>query len=431
MKSGELIHRYFIGVASAEEVRELERRLQGDKTIQDEYLLQAEIDAHLRQKVEASLMEDGTAKLAASPRERPVWKWVSGISTLAATLLLALMTVSVPRQPTATGYPSLGRLTAVVSRTGYGIWAAAATDDLPMIRAEWKRGVAVDARDEDGVTALHVAALTGHARAAELLLSFNADVTLTDQAGNSALHMAVFLGRRDVVGVLLANGADPLARNDAGFCSVDIAAAPWSEHYAEHVREAESKMGIPLDMGRIRRERSEILNRLVGRDHARPPSSLPSSLLVAATTGNVQAIQEHLAIGSDLNQTEPVAGNTPLMLAVVFGNREAVRLLIEAGADINIRSKSGSTALHLACFHGRPEIAKWLLDSGADRTTKNTYGATPIDLAPQSLDAKWRAVYEHNYQTLNLELDFRALADAHARIRDLFETRSTKWGGEK
>jgi hypothetical protein len=49
MKSNELIHRYLLGVASGDEVQELERRLQGDEGLQDEFLLQAELDAHLRQ----------------------------------------------------------------------------------------------------------------------------------------------------------------------------------------------------------------------------------------------------------------------------------------------------------------------------------------------------------------------------------------------
>ena len=431
MKSSELIHRYLIGAASAEDVRELERRLQSDETLQDEYLLQAELDAHLRQQVQASLMEDDKPKPAAPPRASHVWKWVSGISTLAATILLALMTLDYPQPQTAMAYPSLGKLTVVVSRSELNIWVAAATGDLPMLQAELKRGVAIDARSEDAITPLHVAALFGHATAAELLLSLNADVTLTDEAGNTALHMAVFLGRSDVVRVLLAHGADPLSRNDAGFSSVDIAAAPWSEHYEEHVRQAEAEMGFPLDMKRIRDERLTILKLLVGRDHGSPSPSLPLSILDAAITGDVPSIQEHLARGTDLNQTEQVAGNTPLMLAVIFGNRDAVSLLIEAGADLEIRNKSGGTALHQACFFGRPEIVQLLLDSGADSTKVNVYGVTPLELAPQQLDAKWKAVYEHTYQTLNLELDFQALTDAHARIRDLFELRSTKVRGRQ
>jgi hypothetical protein len=40
----------------------------------------------------------------------------------------------------------------------------------------------------------------------------------------------------------------------------------------------------------------------------------------------------------------------------------------------------------------------------------------------------WRAVDEHTYQSLNLELDFKTIADAHARIRELSRQRSNKIG---
>jgi ankyrin repeat protein len=151
-------------------------------------------------------------------------------------------------------------------------------------------------------------------------------------------------------------------------------------------------------------------------------------ILNAAIAGDIQSIQKHLAGGNNLNVPEQVGGNTPLMLAATFGNRDAASLLIQAGADLEIRNKSGGTALHQACFFAQPQIVELLLDAGADPTKLNNYGATPLELAPEHLDSEWKAVYEHVYQSLNLELDFEVLGDAHARIRNVFKERSIRIG---
>ena len=49
----ELIHRYLVGIATDEEVRELEARLLADDQLQDEFLFQTELDAHLRQEAQS------------------------------------------------------------------------------------------------------------------------------------------------------------------------------------------------------------------------------------------------------------------------------------------------------------------------------------------------------------------------------------------
>lgn len=57
------------------------------------------------------------------------------------------------------------------------------------------------------------------------------------------------------------------------------------------------------------------------------------------------------------------SGQTALMLAVRHGNKDAVSLLLEAGADCNSQDKEGSTALMAACEHGHIDIVRILLDN--------------------------------------------------------------------
>ena len=98
----------------------------------------------------------------------------------------------------------------------------------------------------------------------------------------------------------------------------------------------------------------------------------------ATVLGDQEAIQQHIAAGSDLNEREPTMGSSPLISAAVFGKTEVARLLIEAGADVNLQNKEGSTALHPAAFLCRTEIVKMLLDNGADRELLNIYGSTAL-----------------------------------------------------
>src|SRR5438045_2151479 len=73
------------------------------------------------------------------------------------------------------------------------------------------------------------------------------------------------------------------------------------------------------------------------------------------------------------------ASQTPLMFAAAFGSRDAVRLLVDSGANINATSNAGLTALHLAW---RDEtVVRLLLDHGANVNSKSQLGFTPLLVA--------------------------------------------------
>lgn len=99
----------------------------------------------------------------------------------------------------------------------------------------------------------------------------------------------------------------------------------------------------------------------------------------AVLTGNMEALKQHIAAGSNLNEKDPYGGSSPLISASLFGKTEEAKVLIEAGADINFQNNDGSTALHVASFFCRPEIVQMLLAKGADKTIKNKFGATAYE----------------------------------------------------
>lgn len=147
----------------------------------------------------------------------------------------------------------------------------------------------------------------------------------------------------------------------------------------------------------------------------KPPSI---DIHTAVATENEEALKQHIAAGTDLNEKDPYGGSSPLISAAVFGKPAMARLLIEAGADLDFQNNEGSTALISAAFFGRPEIVRMLLDKGADKAIKNKYGAT----AYQSVAAPFSEV-KGSYdmmgkmlEPMGLKLDYAHLEKVRPEI---------------
>ncbi len=98
----------------------------------------------------------------------------------------------------------------------------------------------------------------------------------------------------------------------------------------------------------------------------------------AATSGSVHRMQLlHLA-GANVNSRGD--GGTPLFLAAGEGRLNAVRYLLDEGADVNLRGEHGNTALTEATYYGHVSVIKELLLRGADVNVTSVDG-TPLDIA--------------------------------------------------
>lgn len=85
--------------------------------------------------------------------------------------------------------------------------------------------------------------------------------------------------------------------------------------------------------------------------------------------------------GADIN-IQGNHGNTALIWACIHSVKPLASELVELGADLNVQDASGYTALHAACISSDCDwLMKLLLDAGADFEIKNNYGETPLDIA--------------------------------------------------
>ena len=85
-----------------------------------------------------------------------------------------------------------------------------------------RHGADVNAKNDEGKTALNLACYYGYAAIAQLMLQHGADVNAADKDGWTPLHEACWLGYPDTVRLLLDSGADPDARNDEGEAPLDV-----------------------------------------------------------------------------------------------------------------------------------------------------------------------------------------------------------------
>ena len=243
-------------------------------------------------------------------------------------------------------------------------------------------GAAVDARDNEGSTALHTAA--GWAptpQSFETLLGAGADVNARNQWGGVPLHSAV-AAADDLAAIelLLASGAEVNA-------SYKLAA--WYDEDR-----------TPLLIATMEQEKPGVLALLLasGADtHVRIKDGR-TLLHVAASNGRPAAIEKLAEAGLDVDARDD-DGETPLHEAAKWSGwtrkprphggyegyrREStavIEALLAAGARVQARDNDGWTPLHMAAATTKnPAVVEALLAAGADPAVTNGKGETPCQL---------------------------------------------------
>ena len=140
------------------------------------------------------------------------------------------------------------------------------------------------------------------------------------------------------------------------------------------------------------------LKTILGQSRARvntPNSEGFTPLGLAAFFGHLEAVKVLLESGADVNLRAPSRfANTALDAAVAGDHADVVRALLAARADSNARSEGNYTPLHKAAAHGNVEIVRLLLDAGADPQATRDGGSRPIDDARENGHAAVVALLE-------------------------------------
>jgi ankyrin repeat protein len=276
-------------------------------------------------------------------------------------------------------------------------------DDLDGARRLLKAGADANALTERGVSPLSLAIANGNAAMVELLLKGGAKAGQLEPTGESMLMRAAEVGVLPVVQLLLKAGAAAEVRESI-FDQTALMFAARAGH-ADIVATLLAAGANP-----------NVATKLGAEPRFIAPNSVPGfGFGVGILRGGVPAGR---------GRREPWAGGmTPLHYAARQGHVEVAQLLIQAGADINVREANDITPLLMAVSNNKMAAARYLLDQGGNVNAADWYGRTPL----------WEAVnvrnlYMHNATFKNgverapvldcIKALLAAGADVNARTRE-------------
>ncbi|KAB1271757.1 Fibronectin type 3 and ankyrin repeat domains protein 1 [Camelus dromedarius] len=245
-------------------------------------------------------------------------------------------------------------------------------DEDLLVRILQGGNVKVDVPNKLGFTALMVAAQRGHTSQPPLKMErWYQDVSeiqrrsfLLGYRGPlliKAAHPATlkFVSFR-LVKILVSNGTDVNLRNGSGKDSTESLMLAC---YAGH-----------LDVVKyLRRHGASWDTRDLGGCTA---------LHWAVDGGHCGVIEWMIQDGCEVDVVDACSRWTPLMrVSAVSGNQKVASLLIDAGADVNVKDKDGKTPLMVAVLNDHEELVQLLLDKGADASVKNEFGKGVLEMA--------------------------------------------------
>lgn len=257
-----------------------------------------------------------------------------------------------------------------------------------------EEGADPNAADHNAVRPLHIAARKGSLNVKALLAAGADPNAATAHTGDTALHIACRHRHELGVSALLAAGANPNATNLHGMCPLHIA-VPWN---VSSLLDAGANPNAPDSDGNTalhlacREPNGRCANALwrAGANVNLSNGSGDCPLHLAAQTGRADVMIDLLSAGADMNVPNG-RGNTPLHIACQVGSEKCVDVLLRQGADVCVRNDAGDTPLHLVCRTTFPvvngnlvpqfELAVALLNSGASLLVINKVGETPLDCA--------------------------------------------------
>ena len=150
-------------------------------------------------------------------------------------------------------------------------------------------------------------------------------------------------------------------------------------------------------------EGAEWPDALSGETGPTPPDPAASRLMDALRRGDRQAFRTQASANPKVAKLKGPGGATPLMYAALYGDADAMRLLLAGGADPNSRNEAGATALMWAVDDR--EKTRLLLEHGADANARSDDGRTPLMIA---------AGRSGNVEVVRLLLDHGASASTRA-----------------
>ncbi|XP_030086940.1 protein phosphatase 1 regulatory subunit 12B isoform X8 [Serinus canaria] len=231
--------------------------------------------------------------------------------------------------------------------------AACSSGDTEEVKKLLGRGARINTTNVDGLTALHQACIDENLDMVKFLVENGANVNQQDNEGWTPLHAVASCGYLNIAEYLISHGANVAAVNSEGEVPSDIAEeAAMKDLLLEQVK----KQGVDLELSRKEEEQQML-----------------------------QDARQWLNSGRIEDIKQPRTGATALHVAAAKGYSEVMRLLIQAGFNLNVQDNDGWTPLHAAAHWGVKEACSILAEALCDMDVRNKLGQTPFDVSDEGL----------------------------------------------
>ncbi|XP_060087133.1 protein phosphatase 1 regulatory subunit 12B isoform X14 [Heteronotia binoei] len=231
--------------------------------------------------------------------------------------------------------------------------AACSSGDTEEVKRLLARGARLNTANVDGLTALHQACIDENLDMVKFLVEYGANVNQQDNEGWTPLHAVASCGYLNIAEYLISRGANVAAVNSEGEVPSDLAE---EEAMKDLLLEQVKKQGTDLDQARKAEEQQMLQD--------------------ARQWLNRRKIED---------RKHPRTDATALHVAAAKGYSEVMRLLIQAGYDVNVQDNDGWTPLHAAAHWGVKEACSILAEALCDMDIRNKLGQTPFDVADEGL----------------------------------------------
>uniref|UniRef100_A0A8C7VBJ9 Protein phosphatase 1 regulatory subunit n=1 Tax=Oncorhynchus mykiss TaxID=8022 RepID=A0A8C7VBJ9_ONCMY len=231
--------------------------------------------------------------------------------------------------------------------------AACSSGDTEEVLRMIDRGADINYANVDGLTALHQACIDDNVDMVTFLVEHGAAINQPDNEGWIPLHAAASCGYMDIAEYLIGQGASVGVVNSEGETPLDIAE---EEAMEELLKNEINRQGVDIEAARKEEER------IMLRD-----------------------ARQWLNSGTINDVRHAKSGGTALHVAAAKGYAEVLKLLIQAGYDVNIKDFDGWTPLHAASHWGKEEACKILVENLCDMDLINKVGQTSFDVADEDV----------------------------------------------
>ncbi|XP_059855013.1 protein phosphatase 1 regulatory subunit 12B isoform X4 [Delphinus delphis] len=231
--------------------------------------------------------------------------------------------------------------------------AACSSGDTDEVRRLLARGADVDTANVDGLTALHQACIDENVDMVKFLVENGASVNQQDSEGWTPLHAAASCGHLNIAEYFINHGASVGVVNSEGEVPSDLAEEPAMK---DLLLQQVKKQGVDLEQSRKAEEQQML-----------------------------QDARQWLNSGKIQDVRQARSGATALHVAAAKGYYEVLRLLTQAGYELNVQDRDGWTPLHAAAHWGVKEACSILAEALCDMDVRSKLGQTPFDVADEGL----------------------------------------------